>query len=621
MEPIGMSRVAKWIILPYRYVMRSLYRKILVSFLLIVTLTVISLETNYYVKTSADIKQQAISNMEQASEQSEKILNSYMSSIRGEAWNYFGDTEFQSFVQNMDSDPERYSYFLSKFRKLTSENPYISVAVVNPLDGTPLVVGNNTNMYYGNSQQRDLFEIERARVHEIALQNEGKGKWVTSQMYDPSTGQKLKTLVFVQALKEIKVASQRIIGSILIVLSNDELQNWLHSVENQEHVDFYLVNKQDGSIVLAQDPNVLGTAVLDETGIKELQKSRTERHFFLNVHGTQTLVVYQIVNNDWLIVGKVPVHQLLKQVNEVAQRTILIGLAYILGSMLIAGFLSSKVILPLKRLRKGMKQIETGNYNISVPVNTVDEIGYLSISFNHMANEINRLVVKVYETELVKKEAEIKALQSQINPHFLYNTLGTIDSLATLHDDQRISVISRSLARMFRYNISGGNMSSLEAEIQQIELYLSIQKIRYDSRLNYAIHIEPGLENMRIPKLLFQPLVENSVIHGIENMQSGGFIRVLIVSINERDVEIRVWNNGQAFQESKLKEIQTRLARWSPTGQNTEQQLSIGLVNVQARLKLIYGNDYGLMIQSSPDHGTEIILRISKLSEEGEETI
>ena len=164
-------------------------------------------------------------------------------------------------------------------------------------------------------------------------------------------------------------------------------------------------------------------------------------------------------------------------------------------------------------------------------------------------------------------------------------------------------------------------MSSLEAEIQQIELYLSIQKIRYDSRLNYDIHIEPGLENMRLPKLLFQPLVENSVIHGIESMQSGGFIRIRIVSINKRDVEIRVWNNGQTIQESKLKDIQTILQTWSPTGQNTEQQTSIGLVNVQARLKLIYGEDYGLMIQSSPEQGTEIILRVSKLGDEGGQTI
>lgn len=606
---------------PYRYVKRSLYRKILVSFLVIVTLTVISLETYYYVETSADIKQRAISNMEQISEQSEKILGSYMSNIRNEAWNYFGDTEFQSFVKNMDSDPEKYSYFLSKFRKLTTENPYISVIIVNPLDRAPLVVGNNTNAYYGSSERLMRFEAERTRLNEVALKNEGKGIWVTSQMVDTMTDRTLNTLVFVQALKEIKVTSQNVIGTFMLVLSFDELRNWLQGVENSEHGDFYLVNKHEGTILLARDENTLGTPVLDEAGLNELRASRNERYFFLKDKGDQTLVIYQkLANSDWLIVGKVPVNLLLKQVNEVAQRTILIGAAFIVGSMLIAGLLSSKVILPLKRLRKGMKQIETGNFNISVPVNTDDEIGYLSISFNHMANEINRLVVKVYETELVKKDAEIKALQSQINPHFLYNTLGTIDSLATVHDDQRISVISRSLARMFRYNISGGNLSTLEAEIQQIELYLSIQKIRYDSRLNYSIDIEPGLESMRIPKLLFQPLVENSVIHGIENMPSGGCIRIRIVSINERDVEIRVWNNGEAIPQSKLKEIRAMLDNWTPLGQHSEQS-SIGLVNVQARLKLIYSDQYGLTIDSSPGQGTEIMIRVSKLGEEGGEII
>ena len=171
---------------------------------------------------------------------------------------YFGDTEFQSFVPNMDSEPEKYSYFLSKFRKLTTENPYISVIVVNPLNGTPLVVGNNTNTYYGNSQQRELFEKETARLHQIALQNDGKGVWVTSQTYDTNTGRNINTLVFVQALKEIKVASQHIIGTMLIVMSNDEMQNWLQSAGNQEHGDFYLVNKQDGTIVLAQDERRIG---------------------------------------------------------------------------------------------------------------------------------------------------------------------------------------------------------------------------------------------------------------------------------------------------------------------------------------------------------------------------
>ncbi|KRE48758.1 cache domain-containing sensor histidine kinase [Paenibacillus sp. Soil522] len=613
-----MNRVAKWILIPYDYVRRSLYRKILFSFLAIVTLTVISLETYYYVGTSADIKQRAVSNMEQISEQSEKMIISYMSYIKGEAWDYFGDKEFQAFVQHMDSDPDKYSYFLSKFRKLTSENPIVGVIIVNPLEGSPLIVGSNTNTYYGNSKQLELFEKERERLHAIALKNDGKGIWVNSKMYDTKTDRILNTLVFVQALKEIKVTSQQLIGSLAIQLSFDELRNWLHDVEKGEQGNFFLVNQQDGKILLAQDENMIGTSVLNETGLRKLRENGKKRHIFLNDQGDQTLVVYQkLVNSEWMIIGKIPVHQLLKQVNEVAQRTILIGLGFILGSMLLAGFLSSKVIMPLKSLRKGMKQIETGNYNISVSVDTKDEIGYFCIGFNQMANEINRLVVKVYETELVKKDAEIKALQSQINPHFLYNTLGTIDSLASLHEDRRISIISLSLAKMFRYNISGGNMSTLWAEIQQIELYLSIQKIRYESRLDYSIDIEPGLEQMRLPKLLFQPLVENSIIHGIENMPSGGCIRIQVASIDERDVEIRVWNNGEAIQESKLQKIMAMLENWSRAGHNPEQQPSIGLMNVQARLKLIYGNPYGLIINSLPGQGTEVILRLNKFGEEG----
>jgi two-component system sensor histidine kinase YesM len=612
MRRIGMNAAARWMLVPYRYIKRSLFRKILVSFLAIVTLTVISLETNYYVETSADIKQKAISNMEQISDQSAKIIGSYMSAIQREAWNYFGDTEFQDFVQHMDSDPAKYSYYLSKLRKLTSENPIFNIIMVNPLNGFPMTVGNN----YGNQKQLDLFEKEGLRLNQIALQNDGKGAWVISQRYDPKTGKLVNVFVFVQALKRITVTSQQIIGTLMIELSLDELQNSLQSTDNKDQSDFYLVSALDGKIVFARDENVLGTSVLDEKSFNEL-KASGDKQMFINVQGDPSLVVYkELADTDWLVIGKAPVRQVLKQVNAVAQRTVLIGLAYILGSMLLAGMLSSRVIKPLKRLRKGMKQLETGNFNIAVPVDTEDEIGYFCISFNQMADEINRLIVKVYETELVKKDAEIKALQSQINPHFLYNTLGTIDSLASADADRRISIISRSLAKMFRYNISGGNMSTLEAEIGQIGLYLSIQKIRYESRLEYSLTIEPGLESMRLPKLLLQPLVENSIIHGIEHMAAKGYIRIQVVSVDEQDAEIRVWNNGQAIPEGRLKEIEDMLETWSPAS-HADPQSSIGLVNVQARLKLIYGNRYGLTIHSSPEQGTEFILRVSRLGEDG----
>jgi two-component system sensor histidine kinase YesM len=188
--------------------------------------------------------------------------------------------------------------------------------------------------------------------------------------------------------------------------------------------------------------------------------------------------------------------------------------------------------------------------------------------------------------------------------------------LASLDADRRISVISRSLAKMFRYNISGGNMSTLEAEIGQIELYLSIQKIRYESRLEYSLYVEPGLGPMKLPKLLLQPLVENSIIHGIESMAAKGIVRVQVVSLDDQDAEIRVWNNGREIPEIRLKEIEEMLEAWSPAS-HTDHQSSVGLVNVQARLKLIYGNQYGLTIQSNPGQGTEFILRVSRLGEDG----
>ncbi|NRF94760.1 histidine kinase [Paenibacillus frigoriresistens] len=178
-----------------------------------------------------------------------------------------------------------------------------------------------------------------------------------------------------------------------------------------------------------------------------------------------------------------------------------------------------------------------------------------------MTAEIDRLIMKVYETNLMKKDAEIKALQSQMNPHFLFNTLGTIESLAAMQGDSRnIRMICRSLAQMLRHNISGASFSTLGEEVLQIEQNLFIQKIRYGSRLEYEIKVEAGLENMRIPKLLFQPIVENGITHGIEGLRRGGEL-IYVRSYVLRDfiiswiLDLAVMLGGAFFVYSQLKDI------------------------------------------------------------------
>lgn len=601
-----MRRYMKGVFLPIRFIQRSFFRKLLLSFLIIIILTVIGIGIDYYIQTSGQLKKSAISSMERLSEQSTETMESYMSNIRAEAWRYFEDPLFQGFVPNIVSDPTNFSYYSSRLRNFASENEIVDTIVIKNLAGDEMSVNNG---YFNNTiKEREFAAKEINRLNELAIFNNGKGVWVLSQVYDSKTGRILNTLAYVQALKKITYLDRKIIGALIIQLNINEFQNWLRNVIGNEQADFFLVDRTDGQIEIRTNQSLSDTRTLKMTSWDPVLQEKKSGYFYSNVGKVDWLIVFkELTGTDWVLVGKVPVKLLLKEVTGFLKRTIIIGFICLIVSMLLASLLSSRVIKPLKRLGLAMKQLETGNYNITVPVETQDEIGYLSQSFNKMTMEINSLIMKVYETELVKKDAEIKALQSQINPHFLYNTLGTIDSLASMYDDSRISIVSSSLAQMLRYIISGGSISTLEAEIGQIQMYLSIQKIRYESRLNYTIEIEDGLERMKLPKLLFQPLVENSIKYGIENERLGGAIRIVAASIDEENVEISVWNSGRPILKTRLKEIQ-----WMLNNEANGLHTSIGLGNIQARLQLIYGSSYGITLTSEEHEGTEFKIKLRK---------
>ena len=519
----------------------------------------------------------------------------------------------QSLMKDYSKYPEKISYFTFRIMDLANNNPFIDAIVVRDSNGLSKLSAGAFR-YFTSPGQLASYEKELDRLSKIAVQNDGKGAWVLSNTYDQKN-QPYRTIAYTQALKDVFGDFQPIIGMLTIQFSNEKLQEWIKSLKSNDQGDFYLIDKKDGTIVLGPDQSSTGKPLFNEQNFSEFEKVSPEPYFFINEDIGQSLIVYKsFMNSDWMLVGKVPVNVLLARVNSVAKRTILIGLSALFSTMLFASFLSSRVLVPIKRLRKGMKQIETGNYNISVPVETKDEIGYFCQSFNQMTHRINHLVVQVYETELLKKDAEIKALQSQMNPHFLYNTLGTIESLAPVQGEgQMISVMCRSLAQMLRYNINGASFSTLGEEIEQLEVYLSIQKIRYETRLEYTIIVDPELTKMRIPKLLFQPIVENSIIHGIERSRKGGTIQIEAVSIDEQDAMIKVTDNGVGMDPDKLKALQLRLNTWSASSYSANnQQTSIGMVNVHARLKLLYGEQYGVAIESVFGEGTQVTIRLMK---------
>ena len=219
-----------------------------------------------------------------------------------------------------------------------------------------------------------------------------------------------------------------------------------------------------------------------------------------------------------------------------------------------------------------------------------------------MIGEIKRLVNEVYEEKMAQKTAEIKALQAQINPHFLYNTLDTINWMLLDRGEDDISDIIVNLGDLLKYSISGSSTEvPLKEEIKYIQSYLEIQKCRMEDRLEYSISIAENCMECRCPKLLLQPIVENAIKHGIEPLARGGKIEIEAF-LGREGLNILLKDNGKGMEEEEIEKIQSGKA-------------NIGLNNVMKRIQLLYGPEYGIRILSKVSEGTEVDLRIPALFE------
>lgn len=222
------------------------------------------------------------------------------------------------------------------------------------------------------------------------------------------------------------------------------------------------------------------------------------------------------------------------------------------------------------------------------------------------------------QIDSIQLEMRYKMLSSQINPHFLFNTLETIRMKALGSGDREVATMLRILASLLRYNLSvEGKPVPLIKELEAIQNYLNIQHFRFGERVSYDIATTCDVQNIMILPLLIQPIVENSFLHGLENRVSGGFIYILITqdSKNPDDILITVKDNGCGMDEDQIKELTEKMNASDPLNSSSSSKHSIGMANVNSRIKLFYGQKYGISIQSEPGEGTSVILKIRNIHE------
>ena len=300
-----------------------------------------------------------------------------------------------------------------------------------------------------------------------------------------------------------------------------------------------------------------------------------------------------------------------------SKRTSMFGLSVIAGSLAIAivmiyglSYLLSRRMLTLSR---HMNRVAIGNFNRDIRIDGNDEVGQLARQFQVMTESIQDLMTEVQQTNeqknqlaLKQNEIKFKMLASQINPHFLFNTLESIRMKAIVNGQIELAKVVRQLGVLMRNSLEvGGRDVTLESEIEMIRSYLEIQKFRFEDRLHYELHIEEAAREVMIPPLIIQPLVENAVLHGLESKLEGGYVKVT-ASCTEHGVLIQVHDNGSGMTNERLEEIRNLLRDGE-----TDERTRIGILNVHQRLQLSYGEDCGLQIESVKGEYTHIQFLIS----------
>lgn len=297
------------------------------------------------------------------------------------------------------------------------------------------------------------------------------------------------------------------------------------------------------------------------------------------------------------------------------QRIMVWGLVIIMAvivsvTLLISGKCFSVITVNFRRLAEGMESVKKGDLHTHVEPDVEDEIGVLIWEFNEMVGRVNELVQTVEAKQILLKEAEIKALQQQINPHFMHNIMETIMGLASEGMDDEVIQVSECMSDMLRYNTRFENITTLQDELEQVRSYVSILKIRFEDRFEAYYDIDEECMACSMVKFTLQPLVENAISHGLSQTERDGMLRIRVKREGDR-ISIMIFDNGTGMSGDKREEMQQRLAQTAERPlEYIEQYKSLGVLNVHLRLRMYYGEAYSIELFSKEGRGTCFLIKI-----------
>ena len=567
----------------------SIRTKLIIGFLTILLPLVLILSIVFYSYSAEIVLKQSLEQTREIVEQFSISLDNYMGLMRNKMEILADSPTIQEELNtHQDKEDIKNDSFYSRNKRIRRIMLQIYSSVT--MNDVEIYGINETNHYLSLWSKK--YEIpDKDILFENANLSKGRSVLVNN-INDADTIQMIKMVKDLQTYKPI--------GYIRFGLKRNYIEKMA------KNINF----GSDGGVVIFDENLSKISGIAHDSVLSKLLREKPSIGNFSYSEGKNEYTAVHIHSDStgWTTVGVIPLRYINKDLAGIQYLTVIIIVLTIIIGVTVSVIIAQSLILPLENTVNALEKFSRGDFAVRLKENRCDEIGKLNRIFNKAIKEINELMQKVTQSEILNKEMEFKTLQSQMNPHFLYNTLDTINWLAFKEKQTEICNLVAAISSLIRASISNKkSIITIEHELDYVKNYIYIQHIRYKDRFDTIYDIDESLLKQAVPKLIIQPIVENAIIHGIENSKNKNLLYISVKRENECIVII-VKDTGIGMTDEKVSELLKEPL--NAEGDEQKAHTNLGLYAVHKRIQLMYGDLYGLTVHSQAGEGTTVTLHI-----------
>ncbi|MGO4733598.1 cache domain-containing sensor histidine kinase [Paenibacillus sp. 2KB_22] len=600
----------------------SIRTKLIAFMLIATTLPLLASISMTFIQTKTALREQAVEENKRLIYQASTNLNNYVDNVARASLAVYNDPNF---LRNLAKIPDDYRAVAEVYTTLQTIRAAVPDVFQLYLHS---FAANQSTLIANPFPKRE----ERKQAYSGSLHGKTGGNspdiWVESAHMSHTYGFKAaspddpaRTVITLHRVIKDIPSTERL-GVLAIDLNMNTIAAICGRLYDPAKEQIYVVDGQN-QIIYQGRSEVNHTDALRKETASELNIARTSADTGQNVAGhfeqDRSMYVYQQLGStyaDWTIVKQIPNETLYARATSLTWNNAMIAIAALVMVIVATLFISIRITGPLKQLMRYMNQIQAGRLHVDIHLSSRDEFGVLARHFRDMMDTVNNLILREYRLEIANKTNQLKALQAQIHPHFLYNTLQSIGTLALQQQGQRAYTLLSSLSKMLRYSMRDQTGVTLREEAEHARLYLELQQERFGDRLEVDLDFAEDTLSVEMPRMTLQPLIENYFKHGADIQPGKGHISLSSRRINDHWIEIELNNNGPSIPDDKLLEIRGWLhPNHTSTGlatQESDESESIGLRNVMRRLQLNShpGHSARLEISNREPNGVKIRVKL-----------